>query len=402
MWSECVSRTAVDMQHRKNAKRKWPKSLAKRAKKLIFVYLSYFALKSRMRDRNRAFDVRKLSMGDTSECPTLDDVLNTVGTDWFRSQVWNDRTCMAGCTLPCTRAVVPCCTVRKSTGLLKQAVRTCLRQVDNNLLPRIQKSGTRVLQYCQQFITLPLNRLNCSTRVEVVPRIVHTISSTTIPPTHVKHAVNMEKGFVYQHMSDSQAEKFIQKHCSQKIAAAYKCIKPPAFRADLYRFCALYAVGGLYLDADLVPLVRLEELYSPCSRFSLGYDQAQGQIDIEHIGMQMKVLASVPGSNISLCMLDNILHHVQTRKLFRTPLEFSGPQLLRKCYLQFPDDVAITYIDTRGAAWPYSGLRDGSKILAYERPDPTRHFEEIRRRDKDLEYNDLVQHGDIYRTKCSI
>ena len=193
-------------------------------------------------------------MGDSSECPTLDDVLTPL------AQTGSDR--KYGMTRHVWLVVrylalvqsSPCCTVQKSTGLLKQAVRTCLRQVDNNLLPRIQKSGTRVLQYCQQFITLPLNRLNCSTRVEVVPRIVHTISSTTIPPTHVQHAVNMEKGFVYQHMSDSQAGKFIQEHCSQKIAAAYKCIKPPAFRADLYRFCALYAVGGLYLDADLAPL----------------------------------------------------------------------------------------------------------------------------------------------------
>ena len=198
------------------------------------------------------------------------------------------------------------------------------------------------------------------------------------------------------------ALKFIQDHCSHEIAEAYKCIKPTAFRADLYRFCALYKTGGVYLDADLLPLVPLKQLYSPCSAYTLGYDQAQGKIDINHIGMQMKVLASTPGGNISKCMLDNIVRNVRRRRMFKTPLEFSGPQLLRKCYLQFPEDVAITYIDTRGAAWPYTGLRAGSLVLAYEKPEPTRHFEEIHVRNKEQEYNDLVQLGDIYNEECSI
>ena len=269
-------------------------------------------------------------------------------------------------------------------------------------MPRIQKKGAEVVRYCQEFVKLPLQRPDCSTRQEVIPRKVHTVSRTKVPPTHIQNAVNSEVGFTIHHMSDADAEVYIRDHCSKKLAEAYKCIKPPAFRADLYRFCALYADGGLYLDADLVPLVPLSELYSPCSSYSLGYDQAQGTIDLEHIGMQMKLLASIPGSNISQCMLNRILRHVRVRKHFRTPLEFSGPQLLRKCYLEFPDDVAITYIDTRGAAWPYTGLRDGSKILAYEKPDSTRHFEEINERDKRFEYNDLVKHGDIYNAECHV
>ena len=70
----------------------------------------------------------------------------------------------------------------------------------------------------------------------------------------------MEKGFVYQHMSDSQAGKFIQEHCSQKIMQHTSASNRPLFER-LARFCALCR-GGLYLDADLVPLVRLEIVFS--------------------------------------------------------------------------------------------------------------------------------------------
>ena len=205
------------------------------------------------------------------------------------------------------------------------------------------------------------------------------------------------------HADDDMGHRFILDHCSPEIAKAYSCIKPPAFRADLYRFCVLYARGGIYMDMDIVPLVPLWKIISRCSSFTLGYDQAQKVYDIKHIGMQMKVLASVPGHPISRCMLDHIVTHVKHRKRYtRNILLFSGPQLLKECYARYPSDVAITYIDTRGADWPYAGLRANSTILAYENPVGNRHFEEIIEPEKRLEYAEMAKKNDIYREDCEL
>ena len=49
--------------------------------------------------------------------------------------------------------------------------------------------------------------------------------------------------------NDSTARRFVHRHCPY-AARAYDCLLPPAYRADLWRYCALYAHGGHYLDAD--------------------------------------------------------------------------------------------------------------------------------------------------------
>ena len=345
--------------------------------------------------------------GDSSACPSSKDVSATVGTDWFRHQIWSDRACLSGCTLPAhKRFGLPRCVVRRSTGLLNQALQQCLRQVDHDLMSRMQKNkGSSILKYCNNFLNLEFVLPDCTEFSERVPRIVHTISADEIDeiyPFHVRMAIEQDIGFVHHHVSDASALVYIRDRCSSTLAEVYRCIKPRAFRADLFRFCALYAEGGVYLDADLVPLVPIRDLYSPCSSFTLGYDQAQGTIDIEHIGMQMKILAGVPGNDISACMMERIAENVRERKNFKTPLEFSGPQLLRTCYLKYPKDVAVTYMDTRGAAWPYSGLRRREKILAYEKPNISRHFKEIFQRDSSEEYNDMVKRKDLYNSNCVV
>lgn len=152
-----------------------------------------------------------------------------------------------------------------------------------------------------------------------------------------------------------------------------------------------------------MPLVSLETMFSPCSAFTLGFDQAQRHLSIDFIGMQMKILAGAPNNPISKCMISKILAHVRDRKEFpKNPLGFSGPQLLRKCYLQFPHDTAVTYIDTRGADWPYSGLRAGAKIYAHELASVKRHFYEIVERNSTLEYNDMVKTHKLYHEHCEL
>ena len=305
--------------------------------------------------------------------------------------------------MPCFDGRVPCCVVRKSSGILKQAILICLGQLDSSLIKEIFKGNvSQVLDYCQDFTRLKILKPSCEGVRDKVPQVVHTVSRSSDPPFHIKASVSAEKGFSLHHVSDAHALSFIRHNCSARLAEAFRCLQPPAFRADLYRFCVLYAEGGIYLDADLVPLVPLRELYSSCSTFSLGYDQAQGKIDISHIGMQMKILAAAPRAAIAKCMLERIEQNVRSRRYFRTPFEFSGPQLLNECYKKYPHDVAITYSDTRGASWPYTGLRDGSKVLAYEKPDATRHYEAIQERSRELEYNDMVKRRDVYARDCTL
>ena len=342
-----------------------------------------------------------------NRCPSVDDVLASGDTNAMRRKIWGDSQCSSGCFMPahqCLSGELPCCVLHKRDGLFKRAVLKCTRLVDNALLAKIDGSNfERMARYCESYLALKFNHPNCTQQTHKVPHTLYTISSQEQAPMNIHAVLRMNPSFTGFHVNDDTGHDFIKRHCGAEAAEAFLCIRPPAFRADLFRFCALYALGGVYLDADIVPLKPLVEIFSPCSAFTLGYDQAQGELRVENIGMQMKILASAPRHEIPKCMLRNIIKHVKSRTQFKKrTFEFSGPRLLRRCYLEHPADVAITYMDTRGADWPYAGLRAGSELYAYEIPSSSRHFEEIIERDPSEEYNDLVKTFQLYTSECAL
>ena len=203
------------------------------------------------------------------------------------------------------------------------------------------------------------------------------------------------------------------KHAGRHVGRAYDCIRPAAYRGDLFRFVALFYEGGLYMDADITPLVPLDELYESCAEFTLGHDIPQGDTVYENSsdflpGMQQKILASVPRHPIAKCMIDTIVRNVEERATFSMTrlFLFSGPSLLHRCYkkhVEKTSHVALWYHDTRNAQWPYSGLRRGNKLLAFERPSASRHMIEYTPSNSEVEdYGTSNQEGHVYTQECGI
>ena len=76
-------------------------------------------------------------------------------------------------------------------------------------------------------------------------------------------AVHLD-GFVVNYHDDESAFEYVTKHCGREAGQAYRCLLAPAFRADLFRFCALSADGGVYLDTDLVLLKPIASVVDMC------------------------------------------------------------------------------------------------------------------------------------------
>ena len=100
---------------------------------------------------------------------------------------------------------------------------------------------------------------NCST---AVPRTVWITSATK--PSRFSRAVALENpAFTVNVLDDGEADQFVQQHCPAAYRA-YTCVKPGAFKSDIFRACALHIKGGIYMDADTLPLLPLAEFPRNC------------------------------------------------------------------------------------------------------------------------------------------
>jgi hypothetical protein len=250
---------------------------------------------------------------------------------------------------------------------------------------------------CQKFLNEPLVKKDCTDEPEIVPRIYHSVSHFSNQTYHQLATAAQNPSFLRHHLSDEEAADFVQDSCGEEAYEAYKCFVPPAYRADLFRFCALFSMGGVYLDEDILPFVPLEELYSPCSSATVGHDFPW----MDKQGKQMKILAAAPGAPIFQCALERIIENVRDRAYPDTELELTGPQLLHKCYVEHQEDVAVTYHDTRNAEWPFTGMRAHQHILAYEIPMSQKHFRLEGGTDSE-DYTDLFKSRKVYKATCEL
>lgn len=245
---------------------------------------------------------------------------------------------------------------------------------------------------CRKYETSHILRpAKCDDTTRVVPRIYHASHRDHIPPYAVRANAAANPEYDLRYRNDTEAGEFVRQ-CGQLVHQAYQCLQAPAYRADVFRFCALYVQGGVYLDSDIMLVTDMDRVYSPCSNVSMGYDFPWGGLS----GKQMKILAGVPRAPIFRCMLDNIVQNVRYR-LVTSSLALTGPALLHKCYQNHSKDVALTYLDTRGANWPYSGMRDHTNILAYEVPGRKEFgFSD------EYDYNVFRVRKSVYATTCSL
>lgn len=61
--------------------------------------------------------------------------------------------------------------------------------------------------------------------------------------------------FEYYFYNDSDADTFIKNNFNNNIYKAYRSLSLPVMKADLWRYCVIYAYGGIYADTDTKCLV---------------------------------------------------------------------------------------------------------------------------------------------------
>ena len=228
-------------------------------------------------------------------------------------------------------------------------------------------------ELCAEYVSQPLaTPPSCPANLtQGVPRLYHAVGKGAARPPNVdmNAAVHL-RGFEVRYHDDKSAAAYVSEHCGEEAGQAYRCFVAPAYRADLFRFCAMYAEGGVYVDTDIVLLEPISSIVNTCDGASIGYDIPAAARQSER--KQMKLLASVPSHPLARCMVESIVDNVRHRFVSRKrPLLLTGPELLQECYnrTRAASDTMVTYRDSVRAVYPYTGLVGARGLIAFEQPN---------------------------------
>lgn len=87
-----------------------------------------------------------------------------------------------------------------------------------------------------------------------IPYIIHQTFYTTVLPLEIVKIINHNKkmcpNYKFYFYNDDDCEKYIKENFDTRVYNAYMKLnkKYGAMKADFFRYCILYKIGGIYLD----------------------------------------------------------------------------------------------------------------------------------------------------------
>mmetsp|Transcript_9427 Transcript_9427/g.20914 ORF Transcript_9427/g.20914 Transcript_9427/m.20914 type:complete len:328 (-) Transcript_9427:56-1039(-) len=147
--------------------------------------------------------------------------------------------------------------------------------------------------------------------------IPQTYYETTI--TRKKHP-NMSRlieswkhsGWQYIYYDDDSAAEFISTHFPPEVREAYDSIKWGAFKADLFRYCALLIQGGIYADTDILLESNLNLAVTPDIGFMVPIDDP-GSRSSHQMCLWNGLLAVAPGHPYLAKVIELVVNNIRNR-----------------------------------------------------------------------------------------
>ena len=121
------------------------------------------------------------------------------------------------------------------------------------------------------------------------------------------------------------------------VLQAYLTLIPGAFKADLWRYCVLYIEGGVYVDADTICELPLNDWILGDAHFIATRDDPMA-----HKWLGNAFIGTVTQNPLLKDCIDRIVKHCQDKKeMFY--LDYTGPALLGKCVILTLVAVSTAY-----------------------------------------------------------
>lgn len=170
----------------------------------------------------------------------------------------------------------------------------------------------------------------CPAPTSIPPILIQTYKRPIPPPmraamdTWPKHNPWLRTRFY----DDEACVSFLRKFFPPRVLNAYAALRPPAFRADLFRYAALYVHGGFYADAPMVCNEPLPDM--------MRHAPAVAVLDDFPRAVYNAFLGLPPGHPVAARALLRAVANVEARKQPKTTskmrcIDVTGPGCLWAC-----------------------------------------------------------------------
>ncbi|KAL7499814.1 hypothetical protein ACHAWT_010240 [Skeletonema menzelii] len=151
----------------------------------------------------------------------------------------------------------------------------------------------------------------------IIPRIIH---QTWFEPVTAEKYPNMYRlieswkrsGWEYIFYDDDAAGEFLSLHFPPEVKDAYDSVTPGAFKADLFRYCALLIKGGIYADMDIMLESNLDAAVPPDVGFMVPRDEP-GIKPGHQMCLWNGMIAAAPAHPYLARVIDRVVHNIRNR-----------------------------------------------------------------------------------------
>jgi len=142
------------------------------------------------------------------------------------------------------------------------------------------------------------------------------------------------------HLYDIVAcREFIREFYSKEIVDAFDGLKPVAYKADLWRLCILYKLGGIYMDSK-IQCVNSFKLISIADTEHFAMDRPDHSLHIYNAVMVCK-----PQNPFLLASINQIVTNVKTKYYGETQLSPTGPEMLGRVAKDFALNLDMKHVE---------------------------------------------------------
>jgi mannosyltransferase OCH1-like enzyme len=219
-----------------------------------------------------------------------------------------------------------------------------------------------------------------------VPLTIYQSWHSNQIPTKMRETVysllEMNPEFDYYLYSDDACRKFIKDNFNEDVVDAFDTLKPGAYKSDLWRYCILYKMGGVYLDIKFRSLEPLVPIIEKNSEIFVRDIPINLSFDFDSY-VYNAFMVSPPNNPIFKECIEDIVSSCK-RKVYKFgKLDLTGPGCLMKFVKKHKGDKYINTLSFHNSTTSiYQYLRYKDVIVVYNNKAILRSYAEYRSEQK--------------------